>query len=180
MIKEVQASDRLRDEERAAIHRANSYIHFTPALRFGNSLATLEGYQDQPWTQIEPEARQQWQAKHDRPWEEFAGVVRQAWEKVRGQFSDESSKTGGDNTYETAFLQHYEINFRDSEHDYSKFAPAYHYGYDLGVDQRLQQRSWAEIEPEAQRYWNNHNYAGPWQDFKEAVQYAWHQARESA
>lgn len=179
MIKEVQTRDRLRDEERAAINRENSYIHFTPALRFGNALATLERYQDQTWDQIEPEAKQEWQTKHDRPWEEFAIVVRQAWEKVRGQFSEEL-QTGEDDTYEMAFLRHYETNFVESEHDYSKFAPAYHYGYDLGIDQRLQQRSWAEIEPEAQRYWNSHNYAGSWEEFKEAVQYAWRQARKTA
>lgn len=163
-------------DDAALISRENSYVHYTPALRFGDSLASVERFQGKTWSQIEAEAQQLWEAKHERPWEEFKEVARQAWEEVA------AGKTGQkkDDTYEAMFRRHYRRNYADEQYDYSQYAPAYHYGFDIAVDKRLRNKSWEQIEPEAHTYWKRQGLAVPWDDFKEAAHYVWTKIKTSA
>jgi hypothetical protein len=166
------------DEINRVIRHENSYVHFFPAVRLGSALAGREDYRDKPWAEVEPEAQHQWETEHKRPWEEFKEVVRQAWEGVKAQFLQGSEVLKEPDTYEAKFLNHYTNHYPDSLYHYDQYAPAYYYGYDLAVDRRLQAKNWAEIEPEARDYWNKESYAGPWEDFKEAVHYAWDEVRQ--
>ncbi len=157
--------------------KGDTYLHYAPAVRFGNTLAVLERYRGKTWAEIEPEARRQWEADHERPWAEFKEVVRQAWEETRPQFLDEVEKTKDPTTYEAIFRRHFSTTYAKRGYPYAQCAPAYHYGYELGVDERLKHKTWAEIEPEAQRYWDRQSYARSWEEIKEAVHYAWHTMR---
>jgi hypothetical protein len=162
------------------VSREGSYVHFWPAVRLGDALASRDDYRDRSWAEVEPEARAQWEAQHERPWEEFAEVVRQAWDYVKAQFLPGPDSSRNPDSYEAKFLNHFQHTYSDSLYHYDQYAPAYYYGYDLGADRRLQAKSWTEIEAEARHYWNNGSYAGPWEDFREAVYYAWNEARQAA
>jgi uncharacterized protein (TIGR02271 family) len=59
---------------------------------------------------------------------------------------------------------------------YERFQPAYRYGYTLATDKRYQGRSWGDIEPEARKSWNS-QHQNSWEDFKDAIQYAWDKVR---
>ncbi len=74
--------------------------------------------------------------------------------------------------YEPRFHTDYDTNYVDSGYDYSMYDPAYRYGYTLAVDLRYRDASWAQIEPEAHRYWDE-NYPGTWDRVKNAIRDAW-------
>ncbi len=80
--------------------------------------------------------------------------------------------------YNTGFREHYNANYTHSGYDYDTYALAYRFGYDLANEVDVEHRSWAEIEPEAQRYWET-NYRGAWDQFKDAVRHAWEETEEA-
>jgi hypothetical protein len=160
------------------VSREGSYVHFFPAVRLGDALASREDYRDKSWVEVEAEAKHQWEEQHERPWEEFRDVVRQAWEKVKAQFLYGPDTVKDPDSYEAKFLNHFKTHYSESVDQYDSYAPAYYYGYDLGVDRRLRDKSWPEIEAQARPYWNDESYAGPWEEFKDAVYYAWNEARQ--
>ena len=75
----------------AAHHQANyaskgsTLEEFTPAYRYGHTLATDSRYSTGEWSAVEPEARKHWEAKNEGTWEEFKDAVHHAWDKVRGK-----------------------------------------------------------------------------------------------
>jgi hypothetical protein len=169
----------LAEGESGIISREGSYVHFWPAVRLGDALAGREDFRDKSWAEVEPEARRQWEAQQERPWEEFREVVHQAWRYVKAQFLQGPESPREADSYEAKFLNHFQDSYRESLFQYDQYAPAYYYGYDLGVDGRLRAKDWAEIELEAGQYWNRESYAGPWEDFREAVYYGWREARQA-
>ncbi len=62
-----------------------SLEEFTPAYRYGHTLATDSRYNTGTWSTVEPEARKHWEAKNEGTWEEFKEAVHHAWEKARGK-----------------------------------------------------------------------------------------------
>src|SRR5579871_2712018 len=74
--------------------------------------------------------------------------------------------------YEPRFRTDYDTNYTDSGYDYTMYDPAYRYGYTLAVDLRYRDASWAQIEPEAHRYWDE-NYPDTWDRVKDSVRDAW-------
>jgi uncharacterized protein (TIGR02271 family) len=50
--------------------------------------------------------------------------------------------------------------------------PAHRYGESLARDERFRGAEWREVEPTAQREWDEQN-AGPWDQFKDSVRGAW-------
>ncbi len=79
--------------------------------------------------------------------------------------------------YDTAFHNHFNSMY-GSTYQYDQYMPAYRYGYDLAVDPRYTGRSWMDVEPEAQRYWDERE-PGAWERFKDAVRHAWNEVRET-
>jgi uncharacterized protein (TIGR02271 family) len=85
-----------------------------------------------------------------------------------------TGRTGDFNTYYNDFNGHYNTTYAQTGRGYSVYEPGYRYGYDLGTDRRYHNRSWAEVEPEARRYWEtNYKDQGTWEDIKDSVRYAW-------
>lgn len=93
-----------------------------------------------------------------------------------------SAKPSGDyGAYNADFQRNFESTFAKRGLTYEQYDPAYRYGYSLGGDPRYSRGDWSTIEPEARREWES-RYAkvGPWDQFKDAVRYAWDKVRGRA
>ncbi len=75
--------------------------------------------------------------------------------------------------YEPQFRTNYNLNYVDSGYDYSVYDPAYRYGYTLATDPRYDHYTWAQVEPEAERYWVRHYPNSDWDRVKNAIRDAW-------
>ncbi len=84
-------------------------------------------------------------------------------------------------TYDADFRSDWERTYRTSTggYNYELYLPAYEYGYALATDKRYQGRQWDEIEVEARRDWEMQHPGDPWEEFKDAVQYAYERVRAS-
>jgi uncharacterized protein (TIGR02271 family) len=78
--------------------------------------------------------------------------------------------------YESDFQRHYHTASASSGKPYEHWAPAYRYGYALATDPRCADRDWPALEAEARRDWEA-RHQGSWEEFKDAVHYAWEHVR---
>ncbi len=81
-------------------------------------------------------------------------------------------------TFEPLYRRHYERTVASLGHPYSRYEPAYYYGYDLVARQGYHDREWEQIEPDVRRDWESRDQ-GPWEEFGSAVRYAWEEARQA-
>jgi stress response protein YsnF len=79
-------------------------------------------------------------------------------------------------TYLDDFRTHYRTNYANNQYSFNNYEPAYKYGYGLAGNQRYQSRTWADIEPDVRRDWENRGQ-GAWEDFKDSIRYAWERAK---
>jgi hypothetical protein len=63
--------------------------------------------------------------------------------------------------------------------DFDEFEPAYHYGWDVGRDERLRDQSWSEFESAMRVDWERRYPDGEWGRVRRAVQLGWDRAREA-
>jgi hypothetical protein len=64
--------------------RGFEYGRFAPAYRYGLEVANLEAFRGSDWTEVEPQARHQWEMYHpDTPWEEVKSAVHHAWSQAQ-------------------------------------------------------------------------------------------------
>ena len=63
----------------------STYGEYTPAYKFGHTLATDARYRTGDWTTVEADARKHWETKNPGTWEEFKDAVHHAWDKARGK-----------------------------------------------------------------------------------------------
>lgn len=59
------------------------YQEYAPAYHYGYDLAHNQSYHSRQWTDIEPEARRDWETQHPGTWDQFKEAVRHAWEDVK-------------------------------------------------------------------------------------------------
>lgn len=78
-------------------------------------------------------------------------------------------------SFDTDFRSNFTTTYGTRGQTYERYVPAYRYGYTLATDERYRGRDWAAIEADARRSWNTSQ--GPWEDFKDAVRYAWDKVR---
>lgn len=82
--------------------------------------------------------------------------------------------------YEPFFRSHYNRNFAAGGYTYSRYQPAYLYGYTLATDERYADYdNWDRLEADARRDWEADGDT-TWEEAKDAVHYAWHKTRETA
>lgn len=63
-----------------------TYDQYNPSLRYGYDLASNDTYRGKRWSDIETNARRDWEAKNpNTPWEKVKNAVQYSWEKVSGQ-----------------------------------------------------------------------------------------------
>jgi uncharacterized protein (TIGR02271 family) len=79
-------------------------------------------------------------------------------------------------TYETDFRTNYTTAFAQRGLPYERCEPAYRYGYTLATDPRYAGKDWTAFEPEVRREWEG-RHQGAWEDFKDAIRYAWDTVR---
>jgi uncharacterized protein (TIGR02271 family) len=60
-----------------------AYERYSPAFRYGYSLASNEPFRSQSWSTIESDARRLWEEKNPGTWEQVKDAIRFSWEKVR-------------------------------------------------------------------------------------------------
>jgi len=62
--------------------RGQDYTYFEPAYRYGYDLGSSGRYQNQKWSQIEPDVRRDWERTHPQSkWDDFKDAIRFAWER---------------------------------------------------------------------------------------------------
>lgn len=76
------------------------------------------------------------------------------------------------------FQEHFSNSMYANTYSYEQYEPAYRYGYDLATNARYRDREWDEIEPEAQKYWDERN-PGTWDRIKNAVHHAWEEVKDT-
>jgi uncharacterized protein (TIGR02271 family) len=60
-----------------------NYSEYAPAYELGSNLASEERYRNRNWTEIENDARMQWESKTPNSWKDFADAIRHGWETIR-------------------------------------------------------------------------------------------------
>lgn len=92
---------------------------------------------------------------------------------------DDRSRAVGQRRFEdmdTDFRSHYRSNFGTGDYPYERYSSVYRYGYDLGTNPSYSNAEWSTLEPEVRRRWETERH-GTWEQFKDAVQYAWNRVR---
>lgn len=77
------------------------------------------------------------------------------------------------------FRSHYDMFLGGGQLDYSYYEPGYRYGYDLASSPRYRGKKWSEIEPDAQREWDQQHAGMAWSDFRDTVRYGWERTASS-
>lgn len=82
--------------------------------------------------------------------------------------------------YEPFFRSHYNRNLATGGYAFSRYQPAYRYGYALATDERYTDYdNWDRLEADARRDWDS-DANTTWEEAKDAVHYAWHKTKETA
>lgn len=155
-------------------------ISYTEGIRRGGTLLTIQvadEHIDQARSimeQYDPvdidEQVSQWQQEG---WTANAVSTMATPEPDVATFTAETEDVDEYDLYDTRFRQHYQDNYTNSTYAYDNYASAYRYGLDLANYHYYGgRRSWSEVEQEAHRAWEDQN-PGTWEQFKNAVQYAW-------
>ena len=77
---------------------------------------------------------------------------------------------------DTVFKEHYEDVYGESELPYEKYARAYKFGFHLATDTKNINNPWEELRPEARKQWAK-EHGEDWDDYEEAVRFAYHRAQ---
>ena len=81
--------------------------------------------------------------------------------------------------YEPFFRSHYNKNYADHGYTFTRYQPAYHYGYLLATDTRYADYdNWDSLGMVAERDWEPEGDS-TWEEAKDAVHYAWHKTKET-
>jgi uncharacterized protein (TIGR02271 family) len=63
-----------------------TYEQYAPGLRYGFDLAYNDAYRNRRWSDIEADARRDWEARNPgTAWDKIKAAVQHSWEKVSGQ-----------------------------------------------------------------------------------------------
>ncbi len=73
----------------------------------------------------------------------------------------------------TDYRTHFDRTYAASGGSYADYEPAYSYGSTLRSDKRYANRSWSDVEADAQRDWTTRNPNSSWERMKDAVRYGW-------
>jgi len=62
------------------------YEDYEPAYRYGSTIGQDQRYLNRDWTDIEPDARRDWETRYPgSAWERFKAAVQHGWERVTGR-----------------------------------------------------------------------------------------------
>ncbi len=87
----------------------------------------------------------------------------------------ETSAAHDFDTLSNDFRTHYNTHYGTSgRYTYDQYMPAYRYGYELASNHNY--KDWNSIENDVRTRWEERN-KGTWEDFKDAIRYAWDKVR---
>jgi uncharacterized membrane protein len=58
---------------------------YQPGYRYGYDLANDSRYRDRNWSEVEPEARRQWEERNPATWSQFKDAIHYAWDKAHSK-----------------------------------------------------------------------------------------------
>jgi hypothetical protein len=103
---------------------------------------------------------------------------RAAMGAVRDASTTSNLDTTGDfETYDQDFRQHYTQNYVSSPRSYEEYVPVYRYGYEVATSPLYKDREWGTLEADLRHDWEKQNPDTPWDQFRDAVRYAWDRVR---
>jgi hypothetical protein len=79
---------------------------------------------------------------------------------------------------ERAYHDDFDVNYAGGTYNWNHYSPAYRLGYDLATDPQYSNRSWEEIEADAESRWAR-EFDGAWDEFAGAVEYGWEQVKDA-
>lgn len=65
---------------------SNDFNYYLPAYRYGYNLANNPDYRNRDWSDVESEARNDWEQDHDTAWDDVKDAARHAWNEVKDAF----------------------------------------------------------------------------------------------
>jgi len=81
-------------------------------------------------------------------------------------------------SYESILRRHYEENYDPGRYPFERYEIAYTYGFDLVANVPYRHRDWLQAEDEIREGWEERE-VGPWEDFRDAIKYAWEVAKDA-
>jgi len=111
---------------------------------------------------------------HDRQ-QTINDTVRRTEVDVQQLGGQQSSSANSFDMYNNDFRTHFTSKYGKSSYNYDQYAPAYRYGYNLASNQSYS-GDWSAYEPDIRSRWEERNQ-GTWEDFKDAIRYAWDKVR---
>lgn len=152
-----------------------SYEDYHPAYRTGYEGYTR--YAGRPYKEVEPELRHAYEAQYPSSsltWDDAQYATRDAWDRAERNALFYEQDEYWRKHYRS--LPYYEQNL-----SYEDYQPAFRTGYEGYAHYFSTGRSYAELEPELRREYEN-RYAGTgelsWERAKYAVRDAWHRAEQ--
>lgn len=173
--------------EPPAEQMARDHSHYAPAYQLGHLLAKRYPQPQSSWHEVESEARQKWTSTYLRPWEEYTAVVRHAWHESRGELQSLAGGSASDFfgiagveivPFEEQFRRHFSALPLSADVSYRRAAPAYHLGFDVGVNGRFRRLQWDEVKTSAEKLWAYEPRDFFWQDIEDAAAFGWQMVRD--
>lgn len=78
-------SDFERDYNERFAESGEDFDKYSVGYRYGMALAEHEDYRDMRWEEVEPKARDSWNASDEGHWNDYADAVRFGWFRIRGE-----------------------------------------------------------------------------------------------
>lgn len=103
-------------------------------------------------------------------------TVRRQDVHVHEQGNERAVNASGYEAYDADFRKHFQGSYANTGSSYDQYAPTYRYGYNLAGSERTRGKDWNAIEADARQTWEERN-PGTWEQFKDAIRYAWDKAR---
>jgi uncharacterized protein (TIGR02271 family) len=103
-------------------------------------------------------------------------TVRRQDVHVHEQGNERAVNASGYEAYDADFRKHFQGSYTNTGSSYEQYAPTYRYGYNLASSERTRGKDWNAIEADARQIWEERN-PGTWEQFKDAIRYAWDKAR---
>ena len=91
----------------------------------------------------------------------------------RAQRSETAATAG----YDEDYRKHYNTNFANTGQDYDVYEPAYQYGHESGLDERYQDRDYADAEDDLNRDYSERYPESRYDQVKDAVRYGYERSR---
>jgi uncharacterized protein (TIGR02271 family) len=82
-----------RSNWQSSFATTGSYETYRPAYRYGYDLRSNAQYANRDWTEVEADARRDWESRQPGTWERFKDSIRYAWDRDRGETGSAAGTT---------------------------------------------------------------------------------------